>query len=286
MSIALLIVSHSLNLSKGVVELASQMAPHVAFRAVGGLDGELGTSFPDVVNAIQELSADGHSILVLTDLGGATLTVSAALETIVDSTQIMLADAPLVEGAVAAAVAAEVGKSLADAVHAAEEAYECEKVTDHASDDSPPAPSRVDVDRFDQHDHGESPQHITAITPPRRSLQIEDMNELFGNSSDGAGDVIPEDGARRTVTLVNEMGLHARPCAQVAGLAANFASETTINGADARSVLSLLSLGLLQGSEAVIESRGADAEQSADAVAALLESGFGELPVQDFPLEA
>ena len=46
MTVALVIVSHSVKLAEGVVELATQMARDVQFRAAGGTeDGDIGTSF-------------------------------------------------------------------------------------------------------------------------------------------------------------------------------------------------------------------------------------------------
>ena len=120
MSVALLIVSHSEKLADGVVEVASQMAPSVAISAAGGTDdGRIGTSFDKIAVAIAALRAGGHDVVVLTDLGSATMTASAAIE-FTDGDFVRLADAPLVEGAVAASVAAAQGKSLQEVIAAAE----------------------------------------------------------------------------------------------------------------------------------------------------------------------
>ncbi|QLQ14672.1 MAG: PTS-dependent dihydroxyacetone kinase phosphotransferase subunit DhaM [Micropruina sp.] len=119
MAVALVIVSHSVKLAEGVVELASQMARDVAFRAAGGTeDGDLGTSFDKVYGAVEELLADGHEVAILTDLGSATMTVESVLE-MVDPDRVRFAPGPLVEGAVAAAVTAQVGGGLAAVVEAA-----------------------------------------------------------------------------------------------------------------------------------------------------------------------
>ena len=80
MSVALVIVSHSVKLAEGVVELASQMARDVSLRAAGGTDdGRIGTSFDKVSDAVTELRQAGHDVAILTDLGSATMTVESVL---------------------------------------------------------------------------------------------------------------------------------------------------------------------------------------------------------------
>lgn len=121
MRVALLIVSHSAKLAEGVAELAGQMAPDVRITAAGGRDdGGLGTSLVKIQAAID--AALEQEILVLTDLGSAVMTAEAALELAGGPAGIQLADAPLVEGAVAAAVAAQAGAGLPEVRAAAETA--------------------------------------------------------------------------------------------------------------------------------------------------------------------
>lgn len=121
MAVALVIVSHSAKLAEGVVELAGQMAKDVQFRAAGGTeDGGIGTSFDAVFSAVEELTAAGHQVAILTDLGSADMTVDTVLE-MVDGDQVRHCRGPLVEGAVAAAVTAQVGGDL-DAVEQAAKA--------------------------------------------------------------------------------------------------------------------------------------------------------------------
>lgn len=126
MSVALVIVSHSAKLADGVVELAAQMAKDVELRAAGGTDdGRIGTSFDLVSNAVTELRAAGHDVAILTDLGSATMTVESVIEALdeAEGEHVRFADGPLVEGAVAAAVTAQVGGDL-EAVVAAGRARE------------------------------------------------------------------------------------------------------------------------------------------------------------------
>ncbi|MEE6272744.1 dihydroxyacetone kinase phosphoryl donor subunit DhaM [Georgenia wangjunii] len=122
---SLVVVSHSADLAAGVVELAEQMAPDVVLRAAGGTDeGALGTSFDRISAAVSAARGpDGTgSVVVLTDLGSATMTAEAVLEVLGVDERVQLADGPLVEGAVAAAVAAQGGAPAGAVRHAAEEA--------------------------------------------------------------------------------------------------------------------------------------------------------------------
>ncbi len=123
MTTAIVVVSHSSQLARGVCEVAAQMAPDVVLRAAGGtVDGRIGTSFDKVASTLEELAGESEDgVVVLTDLGSATMTAESVLE-IVDDERVLLADAPLVEGAVAAAVAAQGGASPAEVRRAAEEA--------------------------------------------------------------------------------------------------------------------------------------------------------------------
>lgn len=126
MSVGLVIVSHSAQLADGVVELALQMAHDVQLRAAGGTDdGRIGTSFDKVSAAVTELREAGLDVAILTDLGSATMTVDAVLEFLdpEELEHVKFSDGPLVEGAVAAAVTAQVGGDL-DAVVAAGRARE------------------------------------------------------------------------------------------------------------------------------------------------------------------
>lgn len=123
--VALVLVSHSRALAQGAVELAGQMAPGVLLIAAGGMDdGGLGTSYELVERALVEATQGDRSAVVLTDLGSAVLTTESVLELLDEdvAARVRLADAPFVEGAVAAAVTAHGGADLAavlaSAVHA------------------------------------------------------------------------------------------------------------------------------------------------------------------------
>ena len=87
------------------------MAPTAALVAAGGTDdGRIGTSF-DLVSAGIGEADSGDGVVVLCDLGSAILTAETALDFLDDDVRarVRIVDAPLVEGGVAAAVAAEAG---------------------------------------------------------------------------------------------------------------------------------------------------------------------------------
>jgi PTS hybrid protein len=120
--VGIVIVSHSAELARGVAELASQMAgPEVPIElAGGGPEGALGTDDGLVRDAIRRANR-GDGVVVLGDLGSAILTIRHVLER-QSNGHARLVDAPLVEGAVAAAVVASTGSPVEDVALAAEAA--------------------------------------------------------------------------------------------------------------------------------------------------------------------
>lgn len=129
--VGLVLVSHSAALAAGVAELVAQVAgPDVPIHAVGGaVDGSLGTDGERVLAALRAAAVPPGAV-VLMDLGSSVLAVGAALEDLTSAQWacIAVADAPLVEGAVAAGVLASVGAELADVAQAAEEARHARKL--------------------------------------------------------------------------------------------------------------------------------------------------------------
>ncbi len=121
-AVSLVIVSHSQKLAEGVAELAAQMAhgKTVIATAGGAADGSLGTSADKVLEALAQVeSQDGT--LVLVDLGSAAMAVEMALESLgpEQRARVQVSSAPLVEGAVIAAVEASIGRSLSEVAQAA-----------------------------------------------------------------------------------------------------------------------------------------------------------------------
>jgi phosphocarrier protein FPr len=113
--VGIVVVSHSDALAEGVVTLARQMGTDdLALEAAGGTEepGVLGTDAERVRAAIERAMSD-DGVLVLMDLGSALMSAEFAVELLGEAPgRVLLSEAPLVEGAVAAAAAASGGASL------------------------------------------------------------------------------------------------------------------------------------------------------------------------------
>jgi multiphosphoryl transfer protein len=111
--VGIVVVSHSAELARGVVELARQMGgDEVRVEEAGGMDdGSIGTDAARVQAAIERAMSD-DGVLVLMDLGSALMSAEMAVELMEGDGRVVLSEAPLVEGAVAAAAAARGGSSL------------------------------------------------------------------------------------------------------------------------------------------------------------------------------
>jgi dihydroxyacetone kinase phosphotransfer subunit len=128
--VGIVLVSHSAALAEGAAELASQVSGGtVAIIPAGGTDdGELGTSAAKVQRAVKAADA-GAGVVIVPDLGSAVLTVRALLgEHGHLPARVELADAPFVEGLVAATVAAAAGGNIEAVLAAAEEARHARKL--------------------------------------------------------------------------------------------------------------------------------------------------------------
>ncbi|WP_368496243.1 dihydroxyacetone kinase phosphoryl donor subunit DhaM [Herbiconiux sp. A18JL235] len=242
--VGIVYVSHSAKIADGLVELAGQMAGTASLVAAGGTDqGGIGTSF-DKVSAAIGAADSGHGVAVFCDLGSAILTAETALDFLDEEVRerVRIVSAPLVEGGVAAAVAAESGNDLDAVVAAGESAAE--------------SSGRQDA-------LGAGSGEIAAVP----------VFEAGAAAESGAGaSATPS----RTVTIVNRDGLHARPAAEFVKLASGFDTKVTVNGRDAKSLLGIMSLGLTKGSVVEIASDDPAGAEAVNALADLVESGFGE----------
>ena len=89
--------------------------------------------------------------------------------------------------------------------------------------------------------------------------------------------------AEATIQVKNKVGLHARPASLFVQTAAKFSSKIkvknlTTNGnfVDAKSIIMVLTLGVMKNHEVVIQTEGADADAALGALRALIENNFGE----------
>ncbi|MFW0768992.1 dihydroxyacetone kinase phosphoryl donor subunit DhaM [Arthrobacter koreensis] len=243
MKVGLVIVSHSAKLAEGLAELAGQMAPDVAIITAGGTDdGGIGTSLEKVQAGIAQADG-GAGAAILADLGSAVMTAEMALE-FLDPGQrekVRLADAPLVEGAVAAAVAAQTDQDLAAVIRDAEAVT----ATLGAGRTAP------------------TPAGGGSVPAPADTLDDIDQDD------DGVHEASWE--------LINPMGLHARPAAAVAQAMADLDADITINGVDGKSVMMLMTLGLKAGDTLTVSAHGPDAARAVEMLGLEVRNGFGEI---------
>ena len=121
--VGIVLVSHSeqSRLRAAGDAAADRRTPTLPVAAAGGTDdGRVGTSYQRIAEAIATVDR-GSGVLVLTDLGSAVLTARAVLADH-PRADVVLVDAPFVEGAVAAAVIAADRRRPGDRPEAAEEA--------------------------------------------------------------------------------------------------------------------------------------------------------------------
>ena len=246
MTVRIVVVSHSEKIADGAVELAAQMAPDVMMVPAGGTsDGRIGTSREKVMAAL-ESAAGADGVVVLTDLGSAVMTAESALEFAEGSAPVLLADAPIVEGLVAAAVAAQGGAS----VHAVRRAAEA---THGYPASRPKAEERL-------------PAAAAVGATAGAASTAADMVASAPAAPDASGDF----------ELVNQAGMHARPAAKIAGGLSALDADVTVNGVDGASMTGLMTLAAGKGSVLHVEAYGPDAERAVAYVAGLVRDGFGE----------
>ncbi len=244
--VGLVLVSHSEKLAEGVAELAAQMAgPKVRIAVAGGLvesDGALGTDATRVLSALEEAwSEDG--VLVLMDLGSAVLSAELAVDLLGEerSGRVLLTEAPLVEGAVAAAVAAGIGEPLTQVAAAARGGLAAKAA--HLA----PAPAAAIAP---------APGGLADREAPPEILRVTVRNRLGLHARPAALLVRTASGYDAAVTVSN---------------------ATSGRGpVSARSLNGVATLGARRGDDLVVAASGAQASEALAAIAHLAEEGFGE----------
>jgi phosphoenolpyruvate---glycerone phosphotransferase subunit DhaM len=129
----LVLVSHSGDLARAVAAMAAELAgPDVRIEPAGGTeDGGMGTSIDLIRTAVRTATgAEGDGVAILMDMGSSVLTAKTLLMELEDDdhVEVRLADAPFVEGAVAAAVIASTGQDLDAVIAAAESGWSMRKL--------------------------------------------------------------------------------------------------------------------------------------------------------------
>ena len=127
--VGVLIVSHSKKAAEGIYELAVQMAgkDHRVVAVCGMEDGSIGTDAIRIKEGIEQANG-GDGVVLLADLGSGILSSQMAIDLLEEDIPVQIADAPILEGAISAAVQAAIGGNLKEVVEAAELAKQVSKL--------------------------------------------------------------------------------------------------------------------------------------------------------------
>ncbi|HWK25737.1 MAG TPA: phosphoenolpyruvate--protein phosphotransferase [Solirubrobacter sp.] len=243
--VGLVIVSHSTELAEGVAVLAREMGgSEVAIEPAGGLeDGAIGTDAERVRAAVERIRSD-DGVLVLMDLGSALMSAEFALEMLSeDGGPVKLSEAPLVEGAVAAAARARGGGSL-DEVAAEARGALASKAAQLGVEEAAPAAAEAPA---------EDGLHATVTVHNRYGLHMRP-----------AGNV---------AALAGRFDARVRLRNATRGL----------GPADGRSLTGIATLRVVRDDELEIATSGPQAQAALDALVALAGEHFGEDPDAELP---
>ncbi len=250
--VGIVLVSHSQTLATGVIELIHQMASNAAVALAAGTenaDEPLGTDPVRVHAAIESVySEDG--VLILMDIGSAIMSAEAAIELLApeQQAQLYLCEAPLIEGALAAAVAAASGAGLEEVLAQARAA-----LPNKIAQLEPILRSKPDA---------------PAVVPTVAPLASAD--------------------AEMTLTIPNRLGLHARPAARLVQLVNRFDARVTLTkGArtiDVASITQVITSGVRQGDLIKLAASGPDSTAVLAAIQQLAAQNFGDAADVSLPL--
>jgi len=243
----LVLVSHSPSLARGAAELArlmTQQSPLIIATAAGTGDenSPLGTNAEEIAKAMEEAYSD-DGVLVLMDMGSAVLSAEMALEFLPPDkkAKFMLSSAPIVEGAVSAAVQASLGGNL-------------EQVRAEAI--------------------GSLGNKAAQLSAPKESnvTQAQASSEaLPGSAVDAVIEIRNRLGlhARPAATFVQTAGRFASKI--------QFArTDNETQRSNAKSINAVASMGLRRGATIRVWAEGPDASAAIDALKKAAENNFGE----------
>ena len=128
--VGIVIVSHSWKIAEGVCDLAREMSSAKIIPAGGLEDGSIGTDAARIVQAIKDAD-QGDGVAIIADIGSSIMSAEAAIEILEDEGEEIhaeIADAPIVEGAICAAVEAAGGGNLDSVLTSAEESKDASKL--------------------------------------------------------------------------------------------------------------------------------------------------------------
>ncbi|MBH8560796.1 phosphoenolpyruvate--protein phosphotransferase [Nostoc sp. CENA67] len=244
--VGIVIVSHSKLLALGVQQLAVQMVqgnvPLAVAAGIEDAENPLGTDPMQVYEAIASVFSD-DGVLVLMDLGSALMSAEMAIEFLPEAQrkQVYLCEAPLVEGAIAAVVAAAAGKNIQQVIAEARDALVA-KATQLGI-----VSGQLSVVSGEFESHSEYPtQEIRLTVSNRLGLHARPAALFVATASRFQSQIKVKNLTRNT----------------------EFVRGDSIN--------QVAILGVRQGHELAISATGADADEALAALQALFATNFGE----------
>jgi phosphoenolpyruvate-protein phosphotransferase/dihydroxyacetone kinase phosphotransfer subunit len=239
--VGLVLVSHSDELASSLARFAEKVSTtRLPIATAAGVGGELGTDALAIAQAIRSVGGpDG--VLVLMDLGSAVLAAEAALELLPEELRagVRLCPAPLVEGAIAAAVQIAMGSDLQAVWQEALQALS-PKAQHLASPGAAPSAARAAKDE-------EPYQEAAATVLNAHGLHLRPAARLVQAASRFQAEV------------------------QVAN------PQRDLPPVPASSLNGITTLGLAPGQTILFRARGPEARQALEALRRLAEERFGEL---------
>ncbi len=247
--VGIAIVSHSAKLAEGVRDLAKQMvqAP-VRIAIAAGIDDPENPYGTDVIKVVEAISSvfEEQGVIVLMDLGSSILSAEMAIELLPEAMQqkVKLCPAPLVEGAIAAAVQAAAGADIATIISEAQTSI-IAKASHLSQDTEKISPTRAII--------------AATESEKRQEIQLQIKNK-FGLH------------ARPAAKLVNTASKFSSAIT-VQNLTKN---SSAVN---AKSINQIITLGVKQNDRIAIVATGEDAKAAIKALQELVNEGFGETEI-------
>ncbi|MEH2067456.1 MAG: phosphoenolpyruvate--protein phosphotransferase [Nostoc sp.] len=245
--VGIVIVSHSKQLALGVRELAIQMVhgevPIAIAAGIEDPENPLGTDAIQVSEAIAAVFCD-DGVLVLMDLGSALLSAEMALEFLsaAQRQKVYLCEAPLVEGAIAAVVAAAAGRNIQQVLAEARGALVA-KATQLSGVSSPLSVGDSNIPAS----HLESfPREIHLIVSNRLGLHARPAAQFVATAARFQSQILVQNLTRNTQLVRGD------------------------------SINQVTTLGVRQGHELLITASGSDADAALAALQVLFATNFGE----------
>lgn len=271
--IHLILVSHHPDIARGIAALAAQMsaAPDTIQTAAGidDADNPIGTDAVRIMQAI--LDADNpDGILILVDLGSAILSAQTALDLLDDpalAARCRISAAPLVEGAISAAVAASSGADLETVAREATQALAAKQAS---LDEEPSLPCAAGQPAYADSECGDTHNN---------PLPCAAGEGWGGGVKTARSDSLPI-GDSTTITLTNRDGLHARPAARLVAALTPYRARLVLTcgdkQADGKSLNQLALLQARSGDRLTLHADGDDAAAALQTFRDLAAANFGD----------